>query len=77
MHRLGIRTGADLKAQPLPLLEQHFGKAGPYFYAIARGIDHRPVRPDRIRKSIGAETTFFSGFGRVRRHAGGTAADPR
>src|SRR5215210_4776005 len=59
MHRLGIRTGADLKAQPLPVLEQHFGKAGPYFYAIARGIDRRPVRPDRIRKSIGAETTFF------------------
>src|SRR3954447_15207853 len=59
MHRLGIRTGADLKAQPLPVLEQHFGKAGPYFYAIARGIDPRPVRPDRIRKSVGAETTFF------------------
>src|SRR3954449_1758422 len=59
MHRLGIRTGADLKAQPLSVLEQHFGKAGPYFHAIARGIDHRPVRPDRIRKSIGAETTFF------------------
>src|SRR4029453_14290046 len=59
MHRLGIRTGADLKAQPLSVLERHFGKAGPYFHAIARGIDHRPVRPDRIRKSIGAETTFF------------------
>src|SRR3954468_23091811 len=59
MHRLGIRTGADLKAQPLPVLEQHFGKAGPYFYAIACGIDPRPVRPDRIRKSIGAETTLF------------------
>src|SRR3954449_5749080 len=59
MHRLGIRTGADLRAQPLPVLEQHFGKAGPYFFAIARGIDHRPVQPDRERKSIGAEATFF------------------
>src|SRR4051812_15000827 len=59
MHRLGIRTGADLKAQPLSVLEQHFGKAGPYFFAIARGIDHRPVQPNRIRKSIGAEATFF------------------
>jgi len=59
MHRLGIRTGADLKAQPHSVLEQHFGKAGPYFHAIARGIDHRPVRPDRIRKSVGAEVTFF------------------
>src|SRR5215211_5014715 len=59
MHRLGIRTGADLRARSLAFLEQHFGKAGPYFHAIARGIDHRPVRPDRIRKSVGAEVTFF------------------
>src|SRR5215203_4782094 len=58
MHRLGIRTGADLRAQPLPVLEQHFGKAGPYYHAISHGIDHRRVCPDRIRKSVGAETTF-------------------
>src|SRR4051794_9182748 len=58
MHRLGIRTGADLRAQPLSVLERHFGKAGQHFHAIARGIDHRPVCPDRIRKSIGAENTF-------------------
>ncbi len=30
----------------------------PMLYSIARGIDERPVRPDRIRKSIGAENTF-------------------
>jgi len=58
MHRLGIRTGADLKAQRLAILEQHFGKAGPFFHAIARGIDHRPVQPNRERKSIGSENTF-------------------
>lgn len=58
MLRLGIETGADLKAKPLALLQQHFGKAGPYFYGIARGIDMRPVKPDRIRKSVGAEDTF-------------------
>ena len=39
-------------------LQQHFGKAGPYYYWIARGVDERPVRPDRIRKSVGAENTF-------------------
>jgi DNA polymerase-4 len=38
--------------------QQHFGKAGPYFYWIARGIDERPVRADRVRKSVGAENTF-------------------
>ncbi|HEX3869425.1 MAG TPA: hypothetical protein VHV77_03210, partial [Pirellulales bacterium] len=35
------------------------GKSGVYYYWIARGVDHRPVRPNRIRKSIGAENTFF------------------
>lgn len=58
MERLGIRNGGDLKAQTLLLLQQQFGKAGPYYYALARGIDERPVCADRIRKSIGAETTF-------------------
>ena len=58
MEQLGIRRGGDLKAQTLAFLRQHFGKAGPYYHALARGIDDRPVRADRIRKSIGAETTF-------------------
>jgi DNA polymerase-4 len=58
MNRLGIHTGLDLRAQTMGFLQQHFGKAGPYYYWIARGIDERPVRPDRIRKSVGAETTF-------------------
>jgi len=33
-------------------------KPGPYYYWIARGVDERPVRADRIRKSLGAENTF-------------------
>ena len=58
MLRLGIATGADLRTKTLVFLQQQFGKAGPYYYGIARGIDHRPVRADRIRKSVGAENTF-------------------
>ncbi len=58
MHRLGIETGADLKAQSLQFLTQNFGKSGPHFYGIARGIDEREVCPNRPRKSIGAEDTF-------------------
>ena len=58
MDQLGIATGLDLRAQSLPFLQQHFGKAGSYYYWVARGIDERPVRADRIRKSIGAENTF-------------------
>lgn len=58
MHALGIFTGADLRAQTEEFLRRHFGKSGPYFYLLARGIDERPVNPDRVRKSVGAETTF-------------------
>ncbi|MDU0310252.1 DNA polymerase IV [Rhizobium sp. 10PS4] len=58
MHQLGIETGADLKEKTLEFLVEHFGKSGPYFYGIARGIDERQVKPDRVRKSVGAEDTF-------------------
>jgi DNA polymerase IV len=58
MKRLGIFTGADLRRQSLEFLQQHFGKSGPWFHAIANGEDNRPVVPDRPRKSSGSETTF-------------------
>jgi DNA polymerase IV len=62
MHSLGIETGLDLRAQTLPFLQHHFGKAGKYYYWIARGIDERAVSADRVRKSIGVETTFSQDF---------------
>jgi DNA polymerase-4 len=58
MNELGIFTGFDLKAQSLSVLQERFGKAGTHYYWIARAVDHRPVQPDRIRKSMGAENTF-------------------
>nr|WP_244639417.1 DNA polymerase IV [Aureimonas endophytica] len=58
MERLGLQTGRDLRAKSLPFLQERFGKAGPYYYWISRGIDERPVRANRIRKSVGAENTF-------------------
>lgn len=58
MKRLGIETGADLKAKSLALLQQHFGSAAEWYHAIARGQDDRPVNPNRVRKSSGSETTF-------------------
>jgi DNA polymerase-4 len=58
MEGLGIHNGGDLKGRTLEFLRQHFGKAGPYYFSLARGVDERPVCPDRARKSIGAETTF-------------------
>lgn len=60
MEQLGIFTGADLRARSAEFLRQHFGKAGQWYHQIARGLDDRPVRPDRPRKSIGTEDTFLS-----------------
>ena len=59
MKELGIHTGLDLRARSMAFLQEHFGKSGPYYYWIARGVDERPVRADRIRKSVGAENTFM------------------
>lgn len=58
MARLGIETGADLAAKDRDWLAAHFGSFGDYLYRAARGIDLRPVRANRIRKSIGGERTF-------------------
>ena len=58
MERLGIRTGADLRAQSLAFLQQHFGKSAAWYLGIANGEDNRPVVADRQRKSSGSETTF-------------------
>lgn len=58
MHHHGIHCGADLKQWAEADLRDRFGKVGSYYYSIARGQDHRPVNPHRIRKSIGAENSF-------------------
>ena len=58
MTRLGIYTGLDLRQQTEMFLQKHFGKAGSYYFGMARGIDQRAVVPDRVRKSVGSETTF-------------------
>ncbi len=58
MLALGIHNGADLYLHSLEELQHYFGKSGQYFYTIARGVDLRPVTPNRIRKSIGKETTL-------------------
>jgi DNA polymerase-4 len=59
MMGLGIFTGAHLKSKELDFLVKHFGKSGKYYYHIVRLEDNRRVNPNRIRKSIGVENTFF------------------
>lgn len=57
--RLGIRTVAQLRTVPLPLLEHELGKkAAASFHRQAFGIASDQVVPGRIRKSISKETTF-------------------
>jgi DNA polymerase IV len=58
MNKLGIETGRDLRLLTQEELTEKFGKSGQYYYNISRGIDHRPVRSQRTRKSLGKETTF-------------------
>ena len=58
LQRLGIRTGADLRAQSLAFLQDHFGKSAAWYLGVANGEDDRPVVADRQRKSSGSETTF-------------------
>jgi DNA polymerase IV len=58
MNGLGIFTGADLKKLSESELVRHFGKQGRFLFEVVRGRDDREVRPDRERKSVGAEDTF-------------------
>ena len=58
MARLGIQTGADLRAKDLAFLRANFGAMADYLYRAARGIDLRRVSAHRARKSVSAERTF-------------------
>ncbi len=60
MRSLGIVTGADLYSHTREQLVEYFGKQGLFYYDIVRGKDPRPVKPERVRKSIGAEKTLKS-----------------
>jgi DNA polymerase IV len=65
MRALGVETGADLRLQSFSFLQDRFGKAGSWYYDIARGRDDRWVQPDRERKSIFCAAS--SAFDRWRR----------
>lgn len=58
MKTLGIHTCLDLQKRSLEELTRHFGNSAPRLFDLCRGIDHRPVRPEREPKSISTETTY-------------------
>lgn len=55
---LGVSTCGDLQKIDRIELAQRFGKWGLELWELSRGIDHREVSPNRIRKSISSENTF-------------------
>lgn len=58
MQRLGVTTIGQLRMLPVETLRRYFGDSGDHFGQLARGIDDRPVVPDREAKSLSHETTF-------------------
>ncbi|MBZ0112929.1 MAG: DNA polymerase IV, partial [Thermoanaerobaculia bacterium] len=55
---LGITTVRQLRDAPLEALARRFGRYGEVLFRFARGVDERPVRTDRVRKSLGSENTY-------------------
>lgn len=58
MHKLGITTCADLQKMEPTALSDHFGSFGERLYQLSRGIDLRPVKTERTRKSVSVENTY-------------------
>ena len=55
---LGVATCAELQAIERIELMRRFGKWGLELWELCRGIDPRPVEPERPRKSLSSELTF-------------------
>ncbi len=60
LNRLGVETCGDLRGWTLADLAREFGSFGASLHRLCRGIDERPVKPDRIRKSLSVETTYVT-----------------
>ena len=58
MHSIGIQTCGDLRGLSEGELQDKFGSSGNRLFLLAKGIDDRPVKTERIRKSLSVETTF-------------------
>jgi len=66
LQQLGVKTCGQLQRFSLPELVEHFGKFGMELYDLCRGIDDRPVEPDRPRKSLSTEETFSTDLTTIR-----------
>lgn len=63
---LGIKTCGDLQYMTMAKLQKEFGpKTGQMLYRFCRGLDDRPVRTEKERKSISAEINYGIRFTQV------------
>ena len=58
LEELGVKTCLELQRFSRAELVDLFGKFGLELYDLCRGLDDRPVEPDRPRKSLSTEETF-------------------
>ena len=58
LNALGIATVEDLRKRGPEVLSQRFGRHGRVLWEMSQGIDERPVRTHRERKSLGHERTY-------------------
>ena len=58
LEALGLRTVADVRRLTAEELESKLGKYGRTLANYCRGVDERPVRTHRVRKSLSSERTY-------------------
>jgi len=58
LERMGIRTCADLRLRNRLDLLRDFGSFGERLWALAQGIDERPVQVESRRQSVSVENTY-------------------
>ncbi|MGH0143709.1 UNVERIFIED_CONTAM: hypothetical protein FKN15_055268 [Acipenser sinensis] len=56
---MGVKTCGDLQQVSMPKLQKEFGpKTGQTLYRFSRGLDDRPVKTEKERKSVSAEINY-------------------
>nr|XP_054100509.1 DNA repair protein REV1-like isoform X1 [Callithrix jacchus]XP_054100510.1 DNA repair protein REV1-like isoform X1 [Callithrix jacchus]XP_054100511.1 DNA repair protein REV1-like isoform X1 [Callithrix jacchus] len=66
---LGIKTCGDLQYMIMAKLQKEFGpKTGQMLYRFCHGLDDRPVRTEKERKSVSAEINYGIRFTQVGIH---------
>ena len=58
LHRMGIQTCGDLRTLDVYQLSERFGSFGLRLHELSHGIDERPVKTSRSRKSLSVEHTY-------------------